>query len=79
MVTLLVLLEWFLTSLPRVRILLLSLLVKHPSLILSHFQKGLGVRSKRYALIVENGIVKEVAIDEAGVQNTVAEALLPKL
>jgi peroxiredoxin len=52
---------------------------KKVGMVLDLTSRGLGVRSKRYALIVENGVVKHVAVDETGVEKTTADALLPKL
>lgn len=40
-------------------------------------EKGLGVRSKRYAMVVDNGIVKSLQVDEGGVvEKTTADNLL---
>jgi peroxiredoxin len=39
----------------------------------------MGVRSKRYAMILEDGVVKHLAIDEKGATTTTAQALLNKL
>ena len=42
--------------------------------------RGLGVRSQRYAMIVEDGVVKELAVDEGGkFEVSSAEAMLAKL
>ena len=41
---------------------------------------GLGLRSQRYAMIVDDGVVRELAIDEpAGLKASSAEAILAKL
>jgi peroxiredoxin len=39
----------------------------------------MGLRSKRYAAIIENGEVKEMLIDEKGLGNSSAENVLSKL
>jgi peroxiredoxin len=39
----------------------------------------MGTRSSRYAMIIENGVVKHLSIDEAGLKETSAEAILSKL
>ena len=39
----------------------------------------MGVRSSRYAMIVKNGVVEHLAIDEAGLKETSAEAILSVL
>ncbi|MFN9957014.1 MAG: peroxiredoxin, partial [bacterium] len=42
--------------------------------------RGLGLRSNRYAMIVENGIVKHLAVDAPGAFDvSSAEAVLAKL
>jgi len=42
--------------------------------------KGLGVRSQRYALIAEDGVVKHLAVDVAGkIEASTAEAILELL
>ena len=42
--------------------------------------RGLGVRSQRYAMIVDDGVVKDVAVDEAGkFEVSSAETVLGKL
>jgi peroxiredoxin len=41
---------------------------------------GFGMRSQRYAAIVEDGVVKDLAVDEMGeVEKTTAEKILEKL
>jgi peroxiredoxin len=40
---------------------------------------GMGIRSKRYAMIVDNGVVVDVAVDEKGFEVSSAEAVLAKL
>jgi len=41
--------------------------------------KGLGVRSKRYAMIVEDGVVKTLDIDGADIDKSTAENILKQL
>ncbi len=42
--------------------------------------KGLGMRSRRYAMVVENGVVKELELEEGGnLEVSTAEKLLAKL
>ena len=43
----------------------------------SKFQMGL--RSKRFAMIIDNGVVKHLAVDDAGLDKTSAEAMLKLL
>jgi peroxiredoxin len=38
---------------------------------------GLGIRSKRYVLVAEDGVVKHIAVDGPVVKDTTAEAVLP--
>ena len=40
---------------------------------------GLGVRSKRFAMVVNDGVIDLLNIDEAAVENTSAEAVLSAL
>jgi len=40
---------------------------------------GMGKRSKRYALIVNNGKVEQVLVDESGLKESSAESVLSKL
>ena len=40
---------------------------------------GMGTRSKRYAMIVDNGIVQYLGIDEKALENSTAEAVLAAL
>lgn len=40
---------------------------------------GMGTRSKRFAMIVDNGIVQWLAVDEKGLEKTSAEAVLAAL
>lgn len=40
---------------------------------------GMGVRSKRFAMVVDNGVVKHLAIDESGLDKTSAESILAVL
>lgn len=40
---------------------------------------GMGVRSKRFALIAEDGVVKELEVDEKGFEKSSAENILSKL
>lgn len=43
-------------------------------------ERGLGLRSRRYAMIVENGVVRSVDVEEAaGVDVSSADAVLQKL
>ena len=40
---------------------------------------GMGTRCKRFAMIVDNGVVSHLAVDEAGFEKTSAEAILEAL
>lgn len=40
---------------------------------------GLGMRSKRYAMIVDNGVVKYLGLDDKGIEQSAAEAVLENL
>lgn len=40
---------------------------------------GMGVRSKRFAMIVENGVVKTLEVDEKGFEKSSAENILEQL
>jgi peroxiredoxin len=40
---------------------------------------GLGQRSKRYAMIVDNGVVKYLGLDDKGIEKSAAEAVLEQL
>jgi len=40
---------------------------------------GLGIRSKRYAMIIEEGVVKWIGVDDKGVVNSGADAILANL
>ncbi|MCB1615614.1 MAG: peroxiredoxin [Pseudomonadales bacterium] len=40
---------------------------------------GMGTRSKRYAMIIEDGVVQHLAVDEAGLEHSAAEAILAVL
>jgi peroxiredoxin len=40
---------------------------------------GMGIRSKRYAAIVENREVKWIGVDEKGIEQSSVENLLSKL
>ena len=40
---------------------------------------GMGTRSKRYAMIVNNGVVEHIAVDEKGFKVSSAEAILEAL
>ena len=40
---------------------------------------GMGQRSKRYAIIVENGVVKHLGLDDKGLDKSAAEAILAAL
>jgi glutaredoxin/glutathione-dependent peroxiredoxin len=40
---------------------------------------GMGQRSKRYAMIVDNGVVKYLGVDDKGVEKSAAEAVLENL
>ena len=35
-----------------------------------------GTRSKRYALVIEGGVIKQMAVDESGIEKTTAESML---
>lgn len=39
----------------------------------------MGLRSKRFAMVVENGVVKTLAVDDKGLEKTAAEAILATL
>jgi glutaredoxin/glutathione-dependent peroxiredoxin len=39
-------------------------------------EKGMGIRSKRYALLVDNGVVKYVGVDDGPVDKSSVEAIL---
>jgi len=41
--------------------------------------KGLGIRSKRYAMIIENLKVTHIGVDESGYKNSSCESILPLL
>lgn len=40
---------------------------------------GMGIRSKRYAMIVDDGVVVDVAVDEKGFEVSSADAVMAKL
>jgi len=40
---------------------------------------GMGERSKRFAMVIDNGVVSHIAIDEKGLEATSAEAILAVL
>ena len=40
---------------------------------------GMGPRSKRYAMLVENGVVSYIGVDEKGIEASAAEAILDLL
>ena len=40
---------------------------------------GLGMRGKRFALLIEDGVIKHVGLDEEGFSNSSAEAILKVL
>jgi peroxiredoxin len=40
---------------------------------------GLGLRSKRYAMIVDNGVVKYLGVDTSGIEESAAEKVLQQL
>ncbi len=40
---------------------------------------GMGTRSKRYAMIINNGVVEHLAVDEKGLEQSSAEAILAAL
>lgn len=40
---------------------------------------GLGIRSKRYAMIVEDGVVQSIHVDDKGVEQSSAENILKEL
>lgn len=39
----------------------------------------MGIRSKRFAMVVKNGVVESIAVDEKGLEKTSAEAILTVL
>jgi len=47
--------------------------------LLNTYKSGMGTRSKRYAMILNDGIVKWMGIDNTGLQNSTAEAVLEHL
>ncbi|NRB41873.1 MAG: redoxin family protein, partial [Pseudomonadales bacterium] len=40
---------------------------------------GMGLRSKRYAMIIDNGVISHIAVDEKGLKESSAEAILKAL
>jgi peroxiredoxin len=42
-------------------------------------QRGLGIRSRRYAMIVENKVIKYLGIDDAGLNESSAENIIKQL
>lgn len=40
---------------------------------------GLGIRSKRYAMIIDNGTVTYLGVDEKGIEKSAAEAVIEQL
>ena len=40
---------------------------------------GMGNRNQRFAMIIDNGVVKSIDIDEKGMEKTGADAILQKL
>jgi len=40
---------------------------------------GLGQRSKRFAMIIDDGVVKDIAVDESGFEKSSAESVLSRL
>ena len=40
---------------------------------------GMGLRSKRYAMIINNGVVEHIAVDDKGLEKSSAEAILAAL
>lgn len=40
---------------------------------------GMGLRSKRYAMVINNGVVEHIAVDEKGLEKSSAEAILNAL
>ena len=40
---------------------------------------GLGIRSKRYAMLVDNGVIRYLGIDEQGIEASAADAILAEL
>ncbi len=43
------------------------------------FGNGMGMRGKRFSLLVEDGVIKQVNVDEDGFASTSAEAMLEQL
>jgi len=41
--------------------------------------KGLGIRSKRYAMILNDGVIEHLAVDDSGIKETTADAIISKL
>lgn len=41
--------------------------------------KGMGVRNKRFAAVVDDGVVRSIHVDERGLDQTSADAILAKL
>ena len=56
-------------------------MTKALDMVLDLTERGLGVRSKRYAMILEDGVVKELMVEDspAQAQASTAEAVLAKL
>ncbi len=51
-------------------------LAKALGLELDLIDKGMGVRSKRFAAVVDDGTVKSIHVDESGLEKSSAEAIL---
>ena len=52
---------------------------KATGLVLDLTERGFGVRCKRFSMIVDNGVVKSLNIDESGFDKTSAETMLKQL
>ena len=46
---------------------------------LDRIAAGMGIRSKRYSMLVEDGVVKTVNIDDSGLNSTTAEVMLGQI
>eukprot|EP01120_Amphizonella_sp_Union-15-10_P006048 TRINITY_DN1878_c0_g2_i1.p1 TRINITY_DN1878_c0_g2~~TRINITY_DN1878_c0_g2_i1.p1 ORF type:complete len:166 (-),score=33.92 TRINITY_DN1878_c0_g2_i1:63-560(-) len=53
-----------------------NILAPQLALSLDLSEKGLGVRSKRYALVLDDGVIKYVGVDEGPLKDSSAEAVL---
>jgi len=52
---------------------------KSVGMVLDLTERGLGLRSRRYAMVVDDGVVKYLGVDDKGVEKSSVEAVLAKL